>query len=453
MIRSTTGPLALYKTGSGAFTLSGANTYAGGTTMNNGMLLVADRPNTSTAFSALGSGNLTLNGGTLAAGPAGGSVAGLVLAGSAAHTIAPGAALASGFGTLNLNGGLDTNANTTLAFNFYNAIQISGNIYVGDLINMNGSSLTVSGGSIAFVGASPTALGDYRLIANLGSTTNPTGFSLPAVPNGSNDTYQLSTSADPGNLDLVVTGAATFSGSATWIAAGGSAVSSASGNWADNSRRLPGVPGTSLSRTADTATFNGSDSATSITLDVSPSLAALSFSGTSYTLSGSGTLTMNGGTAGSTITVAGGTQSIASAMQIAGGNLVVAASSSGLLALSGGVADDGGRSLTLTGDGSGQLLLGGVNSYSGGTYVEQGTLIANDNGAIPEQSGLIVGAGGTFLFDPTVTGSALEAASLQPASTVVAPVPEPGTLALLAAAGIAAAAAWRKRRNCTNQPR
>ena len=265
--------------------------------------------------------------------------------------------------------------------------QVSG-IYVGDLINLNGSSLTVSGGSIAFVAASPTALGDYRLIANLGGgSTNPTGFSLPAVPNGSNDTYTLSTSVDPGNLDLVVASAATFSGSATWIATGGSAVWSASGNWADNSR-LPGVPGTSLSRTADTATFNGTDSAPTITLDVSPSLAALSFSGTNYTLSGSGTLTMNGGTAGATITVAGGTQSIASAVQIAGGNLVVTASNSGLLALSGGVADDGGRSLTLTGDGSGQLVLSGTaNTYSGGTYVEQGTLIANDNGAIPDQSG------------------------------------------------------------------
>ena len=431
-------------------TLSGSNTCAGGTTVNNGMLVVADGPNTSTAFSALGTGVLTLNGGTLAAGPAGGSVAGLVQAGSAAHTIAPGAALASGYGTLNLNGGLSANASTTLAFNVYNAPQISGGIYVGDLINLNGSSLTVSGGSIAFVGASPTTLGDYRLIANLGvSSTNPTGFSLPPAPGGSNETYQLSTSVDPGNLDLVVASAATFSGSATWIATGGSAVWSNSGNWTDGTNH--GIPGTSLSRTADTAAFNGTDSATSIILDVSPSLAALSFSGTNYTLSGSGTLTMNGGTAGATIAVAGGTQSIASAVQIAGGNLLVTASSSGLLAISGGVSDDGGRSLTLTGDGSGQLVLGGVNSYTGGTYVEQGTLIANDNGAIPDQSGLIVGAGGTFLFDPTLTGSALNAASLGrplvgPASQVN-PVPEPAALTLLAAAGIvAAAAAWRRKK-------
>ena len=381
VIQNSAGSLALYKTGGGTLTLTGSSTYAGGTTMNNGMLVVAN-----TAGSALGGGNLTLNGGILAAGPAGGSIGGLVQAGSAAHTIAPGAALASGFGALNLNGGLSTNANTTLAFNVTSAPQISG-IYVGDLINMNGSSLTVSGGSIAFVGASPTALGDYRLIANLGvSSTNMTSFSLPAAPGGSNDAYTLSTSVDPGNLDLVVASAATFAGSATWTSNGSNPVWSNSGNWSDNVSHLPGVPGTA-GRPADTATFSNSSSVATITLDVSPSLAALTFGGTNnFVISGSGILTMNGGTAGATITVAGGTQSIASAVQIAGGNLVVAASGNGLLALSGGVADDGGRTLTLTGDGSGQLVLSGTaNTYGGGTYVEQGTLIANDNGAYPGQ--------------------------------------------------------------------
>ena len=45
-------------------TLSGPNTFAGGTTMNAGTLVLAN----GTSGSALGTGNLTLNGGTLAAG-------------------------------------------------------------------------------------------------------------------------------------------------------------------------------------------------------------------------------------------------------------------------------------------------------------------------------------------------------------------------------------------------
>ena len=118
LIQNTAGSLALHKTGTGMLTLTGSNPYAGGTTMNAGTLVVADGNNFSNAVSALGSGVLTLNGGTLVAGPAGGSVAGMVQAGSGPHTIAPGAGLPAGqFGALNLNGGLSTNANTTLAFN------------------------------------------------------------------------------------------------------------------------------------------------------------------------------------------------------------------------------------------------------------------------------------------------------------------------------------------------
>ena len=46
---------------------------------------------------------------------------------------------------------------------------------------------------------------------------------------------------------------------------------------------------------------------------------------------------------------------------------------------------------------------------------------------------LTIGAGGVFIFDPTVTGSALVEAS--PAGAV-APVPEPGTVALFAGSSL-----------------
>ena len=115
----------------------------------------------------------------------------------------------------------------------------------------------------------------------------------------------------------------------------------------------------------------------------------------------------------------------------------------GLLALSGSVADDGGqRTLTLTGDGSGQLVLGGTasNTYTGGTYVEQGTLVANANGALPDDSPLVVGAGGTFVFDPTVTGAPASVvgdarpAGAPSAAGSAAAVPEPSAVVLLLAA-------------------
>ena len=422
-IQDPAGPLALYKTGSGTFTLAGSSTYAGGTTMNNGVLVLANGTN----GSALGSGTLTLNGGTLAAGPAGGSVAGLVQAGSAAHTIAPGAALASGFGTLNLNGGLATNGYTTLAFNLALSNSTGANslpIYAGDLINLGGSGLSGSGTiSIANLTTTPA---DYRLFS--GTFGNYSNLVLPRL---AGDTVSLSSTADSGFLDMVVASAATFSGSATWVSNGSSLLWSNSGNWADGTG-LHGVPGTA-GRPADTATFSNSSSA-SITLDVNPSLAALTFSGTNnFTISGSGSLTLsNSGTGTAGVTVMGGSQSIASAVEISGGSLAIALSNSGVLAISGNISDDGGqRSLTLAGDGSGQLVLGGTsNSYGGGTYIEQGTLIASTNAAVPDGTSMTVGGGGVFIFDPTVSA---QPQAVSPASQAAA-VPEAGTMVLVLAA-------------------
>jgi autotransporter-associated beta strand protein len=98
-------------------------------------------------------------------------------------------------------------------------------------------------------------------------------------------------------------------------------------------------------------------------------------------------------------------------------------------------------------DGEGSLILSGSNdSYSGGTTVEAGTLIATSHGAIPAGTSLIVGAGGTFLFDPTQAFAPVSGNAAAAPHGLTA-VPEPGSLALLGAAAIlAAAAAWRRRR-------
>ena len=101
---------------------------------------------------------------------------------------------------MNLLGGLNTNSHTTLEFNMNLGTAISGSIYGGDLINLGSSALNVSGGTIAF-GVVPTTLGDYRLFADSGSSISGLGnFVLP--PSTLSDTYSLTTSADPGYIDL-----------------------------------------------------------------------------------------------------------------------------------------------------------------------------------------------------------------------------------------------------------
>ena len=67
-------------------TLTGSNTYTGGTIVEAGILVASNGSN----GSATGSGNVTLNGGTLASGSGGGTISGEVEVGSAASEIAPG---------------------------------------------------------------------------------------------------------------------------------------------------------------------------------------------------------------------------------------------------------------------------------------------------------------------------------------------------------------------------
>ena len=74
-------------------------------------------------------------------------------------------------------------------------------------------------------------------------------------------------------------------------------------------------------------------------------------------------------------------------------------------------------------DGASALILSGSDSYTGGTTVNAGMLIATSATALPAGTSLTVNAGGTFIFDPSVAGATAD-------ESTVSSVPEPGTLAL-----------------------
>ena len=365
-------------------------------------------------------GATTVNGGVLYAGAAN------ALSPYSAHFVGAGATAA----TLDVTAAPQTVAALTIG--------ASGtlNISAANLLTVTGAASFASGSTIDITGTSsitslPWPLMYYSLLPS-GSFSNVIG--LP-----SNNTLAYSS----GTLDIISV-VSPFSGNGIW---GGSSPNwSASANWTDSSGNH-GVPGDgSRAAGTDTATFSGSGS-TGVTLDISSTVSSVGFSNLNYTLSGANTLTLYGtaGTAG--VTVTGSTQAIASAVSL-GSSLSVTLNGSGELAISGNVSESpSGQSLTLTGDGTGTLILGGTNSYTGGTYVDAGTMVINNTAALPDDTSLTVGAGGTFIFDPTVSGSAMDVASQQAhAAAGVAPVPEPSTLVLLAAAGIVAAATgWRRR--------
>lgn len=95
-----------------------------------------------------------------------------------------------------------------------------------------------------------------------------------------------------------------------------------------------------------------------------------------------------------------------------------------------------GAGMALTKIGSGTLILSGSNTYSGGTYVENGTLIVTNNEGLADGSNLTVG--NATEFAPVV--SDLAANNLAGSS-----VPEPGTLALFTTAVCSAAVYHRLR--------
>lgn len=93
--------------------------------------------------------------------------------------------------------------------------------------------------------------------------------------------------------------------------------------------------------------------------------------------------------------------------------------------------------LDLTTNGTGTIRLSGTNAYMGGTTVAGGELIATNSESLAEGSSLFVGSA---FANGSPFGAILPAVSLAAAQpTVFAPVPEPGTLALLFA-GLAGAA-------------
>jgi autotransporter-associated beta strand protein len=509
-----------FESNGGTLTLAAQNAYRGATILNAGMMVVAN----GSLGSATGTNSVTLNGGTLAAGPVG-TITGTVYGGSGSHMIAPGAGLPAGqFGTLRLTGGLTTNANTTLLFNL--GTPVAGGTYSGDLIDLGASALTVGGGTIAFV-VNPVTSGDYRLFANLSNSPSLANFTLPSQ---SGQYYTLSTAIDPGFVDLVDT----TSNGYNWAAA--------SGDWTGQANWNPSGWPTSMDncyvQNGGTAGVSqGSDAAACGTLYVGTASGSgavamstgvlasateyIGYSGTgtfnqsggnhavssamfvgyapgsngTYSLSGSGQLRTIfdeylGWSGTGVFNQTGGTNTVGNPATERAVILATQLGSTGIYNLNGGllqlyglsqgggnamfnagggtframdsfassvpmtltevygpaVFDTNGNTLTLIGSisgsgglekiGAGTLVLSGSNGYSGGTTVEHGTLIVANNDAIEDGTNLSVGADLSVFGTLVPTGHTLAGPDQATGVPAAAPVPEPGTLALLAVSSI-----------------
>jgi autotransporter-associated beta strand protein len=407
--------LALIKSGNGTLTLSGANTFGGGTTLSAGTVRVGHA-------TALGVGFLTLDGGTLTSDGAtarafsnevtfGGAVTfgaattftgaltfdGTIGLGAVTRTltvnsdvtfagiVSAGGLIKAGAGALTLSGDNTFGGGTTLS---------DGTVRVGHADAFGGGFLTLDGGTLTSDGATARAFANEVTFGGnitLGAATTHTGaltfdgtIGLGAVTRtltiNSDVTFAGIVSA--GGLVKAGAGALTLSGDNTFsdgmtLSAGtvraGHADAFGGGSLALNAGRLTS-DGATARAFANNVTIGGDlalGAATTFT-------GALTFGGAVGLGAAARTLTID-----SAVTFAGGVTSTDQNLTIGGAGDVTISTLSLNLGLG-----------SLTMDGTGTLLLSVANTFAGAT-INNGTIKIGHNGSLG--SGTVnVGASGTL---------------------------------------------------------
>ena len=440
--------VALAKSGSGTLTLSGNNTYTGGTTVNSGLLKLESN-------SALGSsgGSLTINGGVVdlnGRSPTVGPLSGAYITNSsetlstltvnqATNTTfgelsGPVALIKSGSGTLTLEGGNAYTGGTTLSGG---TLSISSDQNIGQTITFQGGVLQITGNSLSNIEnhvVNWTSFNGGFDIADADVT-----FTVDQVVTGSGGV----TKKGAGTLVLsnsgnAYTGGTTLSGGTLSISADGQIGGSSSTiNFSGGVLRITGDDMENLG--SHTVNFAGGGFDIVESNRVFTVTQPLGGAG-SLTKIGQGTLVLsNGGNsyAGGTI-ISGGTLRTDAAGALPSGRNVTLADSSGITldlanhsqtinCLSGGGANgsavslgsaaltvgSGGGSSTFSGvisgtgsltkSGAGTLTLAGENVFTGGTTISGGTLSVSTDGNIGGATSTINFSGGVL----RITGSSL----------------------------------------------
>ena len=390
---SVSGSGSLYEIGNGTLTLGGTNTLLGSIyATNSGALSISSSAASASAkslfvgFAGGASGSYTQSGGVL-------TLTGTTFNAATGVGLTVGSSTGS-IGTLVITGGTITGAGPLMVWSGSGAMTVSQTGATPTLVNPGwltlgqtsgaAGTLTQTGGTIALTAAVGADFYDGYGPGAAG-TYIMHGGSLIAR-NIRNDSGTATIYQDGGVIALsgAVSLGMNAGASGTYTLAGG----------------LLQTP--SITAGAGTAAFNFSGG----TLQNAPT-SNLSVT-TPVNLSGSGTVNIDVGQTGA----------FTAAAPIGGGG--------SLLKLGGGT-----------------LTLSGTDSYTGGTNVFNGTLIVATPQAIKDGTSLYVGSAPAApgFFAPVVPTSELSTATVAAAT-----VPEPGTLALLAACAAAASLALRRRK-------
>jgi autotransporter-associated beta strand protein len=212
---------SLTKTGTGAFTLTGANIYTGGTTVNDGHLFVNN-----TSGSGTGTGNVTVNAIGAAIGTLGGNgtISGLVTVNGGA-TLAPGPTgngstgiLNTGTLTLNSDSNFSLDLNGPLAGTDYDQVDVTGEVFIAGSNLLINTALGLAVGDQLFIlenDGFDLITGTFAGLAN-GATFTQDGVTFQIFYNANGGAAPLGPAVG-NDIELSVVRAAVIPEPTTWI--------------------------------------------------------------------------------------------------------------------------------------------------------------------------------------------------------------------------------------------
>ncbi|MCX6965131.1 MAG: autotransporter-associated beta strand repeat-containing protein, partial [Verrucomicrobia bacterium] len=417
---------AVTKNAAGTLTLSGNNTYAGGTTLTTGTIQV-------TSAAGLGTGNLTaaLNTKLLIA-PGGGNmtIANNMSFGGGSVNLETGAGNTTltglltytggihhaGGGTLMINGRITSANNSGLAFGgqaiVNSTISIgTGDMYLSGLTTRINSSGNTFGNIILYFGGNLT-LGTTNAIASSSKIRfgwAAAGQSTATLNLNGYDQTVASLEGALGNYDtqnISITGGGVLTVNQTAAQA-----------YAYGGRITDGVTATSLTKNGSgtlmlqnwsgiNSTYSGATTINAGTLMILAGNGTSLSSNSAYTVASGAVLSVNGtsqgiGSLAGAGTVQNGHASTATTLTMGADNSSTT--------FSGTIQNGGAAALAITKNGTGTLTLAGTNTYTGATTVNGGTLQLSSN---ITSSALTLGTGSTISLGNTTASAKYNAASI-----------------------------------------
>ncbi len=377
------GPSALVMNGSGSLTISNVNTYTGGTTVHSGNLIVR-----SSSQQSLGSGTVTLTGGTLEFGAA------------------------SGAATVGLSNNINTTASSTLQFDGTGTYGLN---LLGGLSGSSGATLTIYN-NVGTLGVAPDRLRLYGTFTNNSPIfVSSGGTMVEFAPYNATGTqvYNGVISGSQGHILPRGAGTVIFNGENTIND------SSEAGNTTGPtgygmilSGSIVGIGADSISSSPPTIDSSPVGSA-NLGIDVSLGNDTLFANGGAHTIANpvvylSATNNVIVAVSGSNNLTLSGPIMLAGADGTGGVNRTFMITNTALTTFS-GVISDAGQTCGLVKGGSGTLVLSGANTYTGSTLVTNGTLLVNGQvaGVTTLSGGVLGGTGSIQGSVSTTSGTSL----------------------------------------------